>query len=333
MNILCINVGSSTIKYSVFSSPDFQLLYTGTEQGTDTEVMFNDLAARNLPPPSAVGHRIVHGGPDYFDPVVLTPKIRKDLGGVLHFAPLHMPQELAAIDAISAKHPELPQVLCFDTAFHDRMPELAKRLPLPEDYWHRGIRKYGFHGLSYEYIVGEIGAQLGKRTIIAHLGNGASMVALLDGQPVETTMGLTPAGGIMMGTRAGDLDPGIFVHIERLTGMSTDDFEMLVNKKSGLLGVSGIGADMRKLEAAAPENPQAALAIEMFCYIARKHIGALSAVLGGLDTLVFTAGIGENAPKIRERICEGLGYLNPKVIVQPTKEDLVIARHVHRLLQ
>lgn len=332
MNILCINVGSSTIKYSMFSRPDLKQIFSATEQGTDTEVMFRDLAERNLPAPSAIGHRIVHGGPDYFDPVVLTGKIRQDLGGVVHFAPLHMPQELAAIDAISAKHPEIPQVLCFDTAFHNTMPELAKRLPLPEEYWQRGIRRYGFHGLSYEFITSEIGGQLGRRTIIAHLGNGASMVALLDGRPVETTMGLTPAGGIMMGTRAGDLDPGIFVHIERMTGMSTDEFEVLVNKKSGLLGVSGVSADMRKLDDAARENPQAARAIEMFCYIARKHIGALAAVLGGLDTLVFTAGIGENAAGIRARICEGLEYLNPKVIVQPTNEDFVIARHVERLM-
>jgi acetate kinase len=330
--ILSINVGSSTIKYSVFQTPDLALKFSATEQGTDTEVMFADLAAKNMSAPRAIGHRLVHGGPDYFEPLLLTPEVRKNLQGVVHFAPLHMPQELAAIDAISERHPEIPQILCFDTAFHQPMPELAKRFPLPEEYWDRGIRRYGFHGLSYEYIVAEIGPQLGRRTIIAHLGNGASMVALLDGQPVETTMGLTPAGGIMMGTRAGDLDPGIFVHIERLTGMSTDSFEALVNKKSGLLGVSGLTADMRKLTAAAPSDPSAARAIEMFCYIARKHIGALAAVLGGLDTLVFTAGIGENAPDIRRKITDGLGYLNPQVIVQPTNEDLVIARHVLRLI-
>jgi acetate kinase len=329
--ILCVNVGSSTLKYSVFESPGFRALASGTLEGTHTDALFADHSDRGVRAPQAIGHRIVHGGPDYFDPVLLTPQIRKDLQGVVHFAPLHMPQELAAIDAISARHPEVPQVLCFDTAFHNRLPEIAKRFALPEDYWHRGIRRYGFHGLSYEYIVGEIGAQLGRRTIIAHLGNGASMAALLDGQPVETTMGLTPAGGIMMGTRAGDLDPGIFVHIERLTGMSTDDFENLVNKQSGLLGVSGFTSDMRKLEAA-PDNPRAQLAIEMFCYIARKHIGALAAVLGGLDTLVFTAGIGEHSALVRQKICEGLEYLNPKVIVQPTNEDLVIARHVARLL-
>jgi acetate kinase len=332
MAILCINVGSSTIKYSVFHPPELQLLYSATEQGTDTEVMFRDLDARKLPAPTAIGHRIVHGGPRYFDPVRLTPEVRKDLQEVIHFAPLHMPQELSAIDAISRQHPELPQVLCFDTAFHNRLPAVAKRFPLPEEYWNRGIRRYGFHGLSYEYIVSEIGPQLGKRTIIAHLGNGASMVALLDGEPVDTTMGLTPAGGIMMGTRAGDLDPGIYVHIERLTGMSTDEFEALVNKKSGLLGVSGTTADMRKLEAAAETDARAALAIEMFCYIARKHVGALAAVLGGLDTLVFTAGIGENSKLVRERICSGLGVLCPKVIVQATNEDLVIARHVQALI-
>lgn len=332
MIILCVNVGSSTIKYSVFDQgAGMRLLNAGTLEGVHTDVLFAHQAAQGVPAPQAIGHRIVHGGPNYFEPVRLTPKVRQDLQSAIHFAPLHMPQELAAIDAIEARHPEIRQVLCFDTAFHHRLPEIAKRFPLPEDYWDRGVRRYGFHGLSYEYIVGEIGPQLGKRTIIAHLGNGASMVALLDLQPVETTMGLTPAGGIMMGTRAGDLDPGIYVHIERLTGMSTDDFESLVNKKSGLLGVSGLTADMRKLEAA-PDNSRAALAVEMFCYIARKHIGALTAVLGGLDTLVFTAGIGENSKLVREKICAGLEYLNPKVIVQPTNEDLVIARHVAQLV-
>lgn len=334
MIILCVNVGSSTIKYSVFERSQAttpRLLNSGTLEGVHTDALFADHAAQGVPAPQAIGHRIVHGGPNYFEPVLLTPKVRQDLQGVIHFAPLHMPQELAAIDAISARHPQIPQVLCFDTAFHNRLPEMAKRFPLPEEYWTRGVRRYGFHGLSYEYILSEIGSQLGRRTIIAHLGNGASMVALLDGQPVETTMGLTPAGGIMMGTRAGDLDPGIYVHIERLTGMSTDEFEALVNKKSGLLGVSGLTADMRKLEAAT-DNPRASLAIGMYCYIARKHIGALSAVLGGLDTLVFTAGIGENSKLVRDKICLGLEYLKPKVIVQPTNEDLVIARHVAALV-
>jgi acetate kinase len=329
--ILSVNVGSSTIKYSVFEKGDgLRFLNGGTLEGVHTDALFDDHSSQGVPSPQAIGHRMVHGGPDYFDPVLLTPRVRRDLQQVVHFAPLHLPQELAAIDAISARHPQVPQVLCFDTAFHRNLPEIAQRFPLPEDYWQRGIRRYGFHGLSYEYIVGEIGPRLGRRTVIAHLGNGASMVALRDGQPVDTTMGLTPAGGIMMGTRAGDLDPGIYVHIERLTGMSTDDFENLVNKQSGLLGVSGLTADMRKLEAATGD-PRAAMAIEMFCYIARKHIGALAGVLGGLDTLVFTAGIGEHSAMVRDKICKGLEYLNPEVIVQPTNEDLVIARHVAAL--
>ena len=334
MIILCVNVGSSTIKYSVFDAGAHaapHLLNSGALDGVHTDALFAELAARGLPAPQVIGHRMVHGGPNYFDPVVLTPKVREDLQSVIHFAPLHLPQELAAIDALKARHPEIPQVLCFDTAFHHRLPEIAKRFPLPEQYWNRGVRRYGFHGLSYEYIVGEIGPQLGPRAIIAHLGNGASMVALRDLQPVETTMGLTPAGGIMMGTRAGDLDPGIYVHIERMTRMSTDDFENLVNRQSGLLGVSGFTADMRKLESSA-DNPRARLAIDLFCYTARKHIGALSAVLGGLDTLVFTGGIGENSKLVREKICGGLEYLAPKVLVRPTNEDLVIARHANRLI-
>ena len=328
--ILCVNVGSSTIKYSVFESAGLRFLDGGTLEGVHTDALFADHSGKGVPPPQAIGHRIVHGGPDYFDPVLLTPRVREDLGKVVHFAPLHLPQELAAIDAITKRHPDVPQVLCFDTAFHRHLPEIAQRFPLPEEYWQRGIRRYGFHGLSYEFIVSEIGPRLGPRTVIAHLGNGASMVALRDRQPVDTTMGLTPAGGIMMGTRAGDLDPGIYVHIERLTRMSTDDFENLVNKQSGLLGVSGVSPDMRNLAAAA-DNPRAAMAVEMFCYIARKHIGALAAVLGGLDTLVFTAGIGEHSAAVRQKICSGLEYLHPEVIVQPTNEDLVIARHTARL--
>ena len=197
MIILCVNVGSSTIKYSIFDSDtQFSLKFSGTKEGTNPDIMFNDLASRNIPSIHAIGHRIVHGGPDYFEPVLLTSRVREDLQKAIHFAPLHLPQELAAIDAISVRHPELPQVLCFDTAFHHRMPEIAKRFPLPEDYWNRGIRRYGFHGLSYEYIVDKIGPQLGRRTIIAHLGNGASMVALLENCPLKPQWGLLPQAAL-----------------------------------------------------------------------------------------------------------------------------------------
>ena len=332
MNVLCVNVGSSTIKYSVYCGVEFELCDSDALESTDTEAMFAALNSKNIAVLDAIGHRIVHGGPRYFDPVRLTPEVRRDMEDAIHFAPLHLPQELKVIDSISARHPKLPQVLCFDTAFHKNMPEVAKRFALPEEYWDRGVRRYGFHGLSYEYITGELRGRLGRRTIIAHLGNGASMVAILDGKPLDTTMGLTPAGGIMMGTRAGDLDPGIYVHIERMTQMSTDQFDDLVNKQSGLLGVSGFSSDMRKLSQARETNPRAALAIEMYCYVARKHIGALAAVLGGLDTLVFTAGIGERSALVRDNICRGLEYLNFETIVQPTNEDLVMARHVRRIV-
>ncbi len=250
-------------------------------------------------------------------------------------------------------YPNLPQAACFDTAFHHAMPELARRFPLPRALWDQGLRRYGFHGISYEYIVRTLGRDAPSRIVIAHLGNGASMVAVRDGHPLETTMGFSPTGGFMMGTRSGDLDPGAILYLLNEKHLDPSLLERLVNDQSGLLGVSGISSDMAILLERSAAAPHAAQAVEMFCYHVRKQIGALTAVLGGLDLLVFTGGIGEHAAPVRWEICRGLGYLGitldreqndatadlisqrdsrASVRVIPTNEDLMIARHTHQVI-
>jgi acetate kinase len=273
--------------------------------------------------------------------------LKDALQKLVPFAPLHLPSQLAMIEAVAAHYPDLPQVACFDTAFHSRMPEVAQRFALPRELWEQGIKRYGFHGLSYEFVVGKLGNEIGRRAIIAHLGNGASMVALKDGVPMDTSMGLTPTGGFMMGTRSGDLDPGVLLHLIN-AGYSAGQMEPLLNHRSGLLGVSGQTGEMKVLLEKRQTDPAATMAVEMFCYQVRKFIGAFAAVLGGLDTLVFTGGIGERAAPVRAQICTGLEYLgialdaaanarNTEVISAPgsgcvvrvieTDEDLMIARH------
>ena len=214
-------------------------------------------------------------------------------------APLHLPPQIAAIEFMHNARPSLPQVACYDTTFHHRMPEIAQRLPLARDLWDEGVRKYGFHGLSYDYIVRCLGDQAKGAVIIAHLGNGASLAAVRDGRPVDTTMGLTPTGGMMMGTRSGDLDPGVLLYLLKAKGYDAARLARLVEDESGLLGVSGTTSDMKRLQEIAATDPRAAQAIEMFCYQARKQIGALASALGGLDLLVFTGGIGERSAEVR----------------------------------
>jgi acetate kinase len=276
-----------------------------------------------------------------------------DLRRLVAFAPLHLPSAIQGIEAVAARFPGLPQVACFDTAFHSGMPEVAQRFPLPRDLWQEGIRRYGFHGLSYEYIVATLGSAALGRMVIAHLGNGVSLAAVHDGQPRDTTMGFTPAGGLVMGTRSGDLDPGVLTYLMHARNYDADQIEDLVNEQSGLLGVSGISPDMKTLLEQREREPRAAQAVEIFCYQLRKHIAAMSAVLGGLDTLVFTGGIGERAAPVRWEVCLGLAHLgievDPernsahaevistsssgcKVRVIPTNEDLMVARHTRRLL-
>jgi len=264
-----------------------------------------------------------------------------------------LPSAIQGIEAVAERFPSMPQVACFDTAFHRRMPQVAQRYPLARTLWDAGVRRYGFHGLSFEYIVATLGDAARGRLIIAHLGNGASLAAVVNNQPLETTMGFTPAGGLMMGTRSGDLDPGLLIYMMKEKGYKAGELDELVNNHAGLLGVSGTSPDMKTLLEEREHDPHAAQAVELFCYYLRKQIGALSAVTGGLDTLVFTGGIGEHAAPVRWEVCEGLSYLgirldperngrNADVIsvtgspctvrVIPTNEDLMIARHTRSLL-
>lgn len=307
--------------------------------------------------PDAIGYRIVDGGRGHREPQRLTSDVQADLEQLVSLDPDHLPQALAVIGAIAAVYRAVPQVACFDTAFHRSMPRIAQIYGLPRGLAEAGMLRFGFHGLSCEYIVQALGAidagAAQGRIVIAHLGNGASLTAVRAGESVETTMGFTPTGGLVMGTRSGDVDPGVLVHLLSARGMSAEAVNRLVNREAGLLGVSGLSGDMRDLLDAESSNPHAAEAVALFCYVARKHLGGLVTVLGGLDTLVFTAGIGEHAAPIRERICAGLAWLglelDPEanlrhapiisragsrvvVRVMKTDEDLMIARHVHRLI-
>jgi acetate kinase len=302
----------------------------------------------------AVGHRVVHGGLKYVYPHVITTELLASLKKLIPLAPGHIPQALRTIEAVRQWYPDLKQVACFDTAFHRQMPDLAQMYALPGNLLNKGIIRYGFHGISCEYVIQELRRQTSGeadgRVIIAHLGNGASMTAVRNGKSVDTTMGFTPAGGLVMGTRSGDLDPGVLVYLLEEEGVEVSALNDMVNRKSGLLGVSGISPDIKDLLEKEREEPRAATAVNLFCYQARKFLAALAGVLGGLDTLIFTAGIGENAPTIRWRTCEGLEFLgirldsgrndaNAPIIssegtpctvrVMHTDEDLMIARQTN----
>jgi len=307
--------------------------------------------------PDAVGHRIVHGGSQFSEPQRLTPELLTAFQALIPLAPAHLPQAIQAIELITKTYPKLPQVACFDTAFHRHMPRVAQQYALPRSLEEAGVLRYGFHGLSYEYIMFQLqilDAQAAKgRVIIAHLGNGASMAAVLDGRSLDTTMGFTPTGGLVMSTRSGDLDPGVLVYLLQEQKMSAQDLNDLLNRQAGMLGVSGSSGDMQDLLEKEASDKNAAEAIELFCYQARKFIGALTTVLGGLDSLVFTGGIGEHAASIRQRICSGLEFIGLKVeternaahaaiisgeeslvtvrVIQ-TDEDLMIARHTRDLV-
>lgn len=307
----------------------------------------------------AVGHRVVHGGTEYREPCLIDSALMESLETLVRLAPEHLPHEIKAIEAVERHFSSLRQVACFDTAFHRHIPETVQRIPMPRSLWHEGVRRYGFHGLSYEYIMHNLEEIAGRevaggRVIIAHLGNGASMAAIHNGRSLDTSMGLTPAGGLMMGTRSGDLDPGILVYLLREKQHTPSTIDCLINQQSGLLGVSGSTSDMHDLLTHEADDPQAAEAIEMFCYRAKKFLGAMAAALGGLETLVFTAGIGVKAPTIRYRICQGLEFmgicLDPSrndvdaaviscdsapvtVRVMRTDEELMIARHTYHVFR
>ena len=263
----------------------------------------------DIPSPNAVGHRVVHGGPRLVDHCLIGDAVIRELERATAFAPLHIPPALSIMRLARQRFHGLPQVACFDTVFHAGMPDVARVLPIPKAYRSEGIRRYGFHGLSCESIVRQLGAEPPRRLVIAHLGNGASVTAVEEGRSIDTSMGLTPTGGVIMGTRTGDLDPGVLVWLAREKAFDAAMLEDLVDHRSGLLGISGLDGDMRGLRAAAPTNADARLAIQMFCYSVRKQLAAMIAVLEGLDMIVFTGGIGENDWQARAAICNGLAWI------------------------
>jgi acetate kinase len=388
-HILTINSGSSSIKFSLYVLGKAERLALKGELGRIgvRQGFFqaeghqgNHLAAQELDLPDheaalktlfdwlqghevgkdlhAVGHRLVHGGMAHVKPQLVSPALIEDLKLLIPLAPDHLPDEIKGLEAVQRHFPEMPQIVCFDTAFHRRMPEVAQRYALPESLIRDGLQRYGFHGLSYEYITRELVQEAGAagasgKLIIAHLGNGASMAAIEGGRSLDTTMGLTPAGGLVMSTRLGDLDPGVIVYLLQEKGMTPAAVNQLINHQAGLLGISGISADMHDLLAQENTQAGAALAVEIFVYQARKFVGALAAALSGLDSLIFTGGIGENSAPIRARICAPLGFLgihldqklnegNSPVIsrhdspvtarVMKTNEELMIARHTRDLI-
>jgi acetate kinase len=324
------------------------------ESNAALEVMFAWLGEHDfLSRLAAAGHRLVQGGPRYRDPQRITPEFLSEIEQFVPLDPDHTPAAKGGIQFIAGKFPELPQVACFDTAFHSSLPKVARMYALPRRLYDQGIVRYGFHGLSYEYVMRELHALEGDlangRVIIAHLGSGASMVAVKEGKSIDTSMGFTPLEGLVMSTRSGDVDPGALVYLLDQKKMSAKELNTLVSKESGLLGVSGTSGDVRVLLSQMHQDARSAEALDLFCYRAKKYIGAYAAVLGGLDVLVFAGGIGENAPVVREQICDGLNFLGVrldtpcneanaalishsesrvKVRVIKTNENLMIVRHV-----
>ena len=382
--VLTINGGSSSLKFALFRAgePLSRVLSGKFERiGLPEETLTVDYAAgrqerRGLKLPNhaacvpvlaellrahedaaavqAIGHRVVHGGRRYWAPERVTAELLGQLRPLIPFAPEHMPTQIALMKELGRQYPALPQVACFDTAFHRDLPRVAKLLPIPRRYDAAGVQRYGFHGLSYTYLMQELERIAGPaaargRVILAHLGNGASMAAVRGGRSIDTTMGFTPAAGLVMSTRSGDLDPGVVAYLARTEGMTAEQFYHMVHAESGLLGVSETTSDMRDLLEREPDDVRAAEAVALFCHQAKKWIGALAAVLGGLDTLVFAGGIGERSAPIRARICEGLEFLGivldrsrneasapvitrdgsrVTIRVIPTDEELLIAQTV-----
>jgi acetate kinase len=387
-SILTINGGSSSIKFALFEAgesprqilaggieriglPDASLRVKGLNQADNFSrlvkasnhtvavgALMDWIEERGVDALTAVGHRVVHGGPRYSQPERITPEMVEELRRLVPFDPDHLPEEILLTEAFHRRFPDLPQVACFDTAFHHDLPRVAQQLPIPRRYEAQGVRRYGFHGLSYAFLIGELARQAGAevahgKVILAHLGNGASLAAVRDGKPVDTSMGFTPTAGVPMSTRSGDLDPGLVWYLARTEKMSAKQFNAMVNFESGLLGVSETSSDMRDLLDREAHDVRAAEAVAIFCYQIKKWIGSFAAALGGLDTLVFAGGVGENAPTVRARICDGLGFLgieldekrnaaNAGVIssetsrnsvrVIRTDEEWVIARMVCRVL-
>jgi acetate kinase len=387
--VLIINSGSSSLRFALFkadkSLPQILIGKFDRIGLPDARLSFTDVPAhqrheRRIKAPNhvacvplliellekktgvgavrAIGYRVVHGGPHYRDPRRVDGAMLKELRRISSFAPNHLPSAIAVMEVFATKFPRVPQIACFDTAFHSTLPRVAKLLPIPRRYEAKGVQRYGFHGLSYSFLMQELEAVAGAkvargRVILAHLGNGASMAAVRNGQSMDTSMSFTPAAGLVMSTRSGDLDPGLVAFLGRSEQMTETQFDRMIHHESGLLGVSETSSDMRDLLARETKDVRAAEAVALFCYQAKKWIGSFAAALGGLDTLVFSAGIGENCPSIRARICDGLGFLGielnrkrnaknaplispdagrVKVRVIRTDEELMIARSVCRIL-
>ncbi|ASW02888.1 acetate/propionate family kinase [Paraburkholderia aromaticivorans] len=370
--ILVLNSGSSSLKFGLFrlAGGDETLLLEGSAEGigrgdgslrikapdgrlllqrehelesqTDAlQKLAQVLAQQHHARPSAVGHRVVHGGPHLRTHQRITADLRRQLHDAVHFAPLHIPPALALIDEAETIFADAPHFACFDTAFHATLPPRAAQLALPRRYAQAGVMRYGFHGLSYESLVTRLGADLPARAVFAHLGNGSSVCALRDGQSVDTSMGLTPTGGVPMGTRSGDLDPGVLLYLMRVEKLDAGALETLLNRESGLAGYAAGESDMQALERrAAAGDPNASLALDAFATAVRKTIGGYAALLGGIDLLVFTGGIGEHSQEIRRRVCDGLAFMGltendpaGKVRAIHTEEEKQIARHCRALLR
>ena len=365
--ILALNSGSSSLKFGVYyrGANDEEALLTGSAEGighsngslhirssdgkilvgreciheSQTEALATlsaEVRDHLHAAPAAVGHRVVHGGPELRTHQLITPQVLDQLRAATHFAPLHIPQALMLINSAQSIFPAAAHFACFDDAFHRTIPEVASHFPLPQQYFDAGIRRYGFHGLSYESLVHHLGAQLPQRAIFAHLGNGASLCAVRNGLSVDTTMGLTPTGGIPMGTRSGDLDPGVIIYLLRNEKLGADELEDLLNQRSGLFALSSGDSDVKTLEVSMRSNdPHAALALNVFAVSVRKVIGAYAALLGGIDLLVFTGGIGEHSHHIRSVATSDLEFLGltaDKIQVVPAQEELQIARHCRRMM-
>ncbi len=374
--VLAVNSGSSSLKFGLYShaagtdEPElllaggasgighangrlqikdatgavrFDEAYALGSQGHALRVILEAMARLGSGRPEAIGHRMVHGGPHLREHQKITPALLQKLKAATQFAPIHIPAALQLIHETEELLPNLPQYACFDTAFHRTMAEAARHFALPQRLYDKGVERFGFHGLSYESIVHRMGSQLPDRVICAHLGAGASLVALRQGRSIDTSMGMTPVGGIPMATRSGDFDPGVVLFLMRTEHLTADELESLLNRSSGLSALSGGEPDMRVLEdSAAKGDLRAQLAIDVFSLAVRKQIGAYAAELGGLDLLIFTGGIGEHSTAARRRICQGLEFLGinsgepaqcSKVRVLPSEEELQIARITYRLLQ
>ena len=308
--VLALNCGSSSLKYALFAGERAVVraeVERVTDQAAAVATALDALAARGEAAPDLVGHRVVHGGPDRDRPARIDAALLAELRGRIPFAPEHLPAELAAIAAVAARWPTVPQVACFDTAFHRTLPDVAQRYPLPDELYARGVRRYGYHGLSYDHVVHALTPRVLGRAVIAHLGHGASLVAIRDGRAVDTTMGLTPTGGLVMGTRTGDLDPGVPLYL-LAQGHDAASLARLVQHDGGLQALGG-SSDMRDLLARRGDDPRAARAVAAFVASAQKAIGALVTTIGGLDALVFTGGIGARSPVIRAEIAAALAHL------------------------